>query len=275
MLKKKNLLLTFDYELFLGARSGTVDSCIIIPTKKILEILEFYKIANAIFFVDTTYLIKLKESTNDNCKKDFQKIANQIKEIVAAGHYVFPHLHPHWLDAKYLENINQWDLSDTKKYSFSFINSSERKSLFVQSIKILEEIIGPQQEWGYRAGGWCIQPFTDFKPFFEEHKIWYEFSVLTGYSCVSDFQNFNFMKMPDLNYYKFNDDVLVEDKDGKFTELPISGVKVSLVNKILNKVFIKYLYRKGIINYGDGLSTTSASKKESKSGGKEMASIEL
>ena len=275
MLSKKKLLLTFDYELFLGARSGTVDNCIIIPTKKVLEILEFHKITSAIFFVDTTYLITLKNNSNENCRVDFQKIEKQIKEIKSSGHYVFPHLHPHWLDAKYLSENNQWDLSDTKKYSFSALTKNEQQHIFSQSIKILEDIIGPQKDWGYRAGGWCIQPFSDFKPFFEEYKIWYEFSVLKGYSCASDFQNFNFMKAPDKKFYKFSDDVLIEDEKGQFTQMPISNIKRSLITKILNNVFIKFLYKKGIANYGDGLSTSSASVKESKIGNSEMASIEL
>jgi len=241
----------------------------------VLEILEFLKITGAIFFVDTTYLIRLKSSNNENCKLDFEKIKKQIKEIKNAGHYVFPHLHPHWLDAKYLPDINQWDLSDTEKYSFSSLEKEEKQFVFSQSIKILEEIIGEQNDWGYRAGGWCIQPFADFKPFFEEYKIKYEFSVLKGYSCVSDFQNFNFMKAPEKKFYKFSDDVLIEDPNGLYTQMPISNIKRSLITKIFNNIFIKFLYKKGITNYGDGLSTSSASVKESKSGNTEMASIEL
>lgn len=275
MLGKKKLLLTFDYELFLGSRSGSVDNCIILPTKKVLEILKFYKISNAIFFVDTTYLIKLKENNCENCRQDFEKIAAQIKEIKNNGHYVFPHLHPHWLDAKYLPEINQWDLSNNRKYSFSVLSNEERKLIFSQSIKILQDIIGAQTEWGYRAGGWCIQPFSDFKPFFEEYNILYEFSVLKGYSCVSDFQNFNFSKTPIKSVYKFSDDVLIENPVGEFTQIPISTIKRNLITKVLNNFFIKFLYKKGITNYGDGLSTNSASIKESKSGNTEMASIEL
>jgi hypothetical protein len=275
MLSKKKLLLTFDYELFLGSRSGSVDNCIIIPTKKVLEILKLYKITGAIFFVDTTYLITLKNNDNKNCQDDFEKIEKQIKDMKDAGHYVFPHLHPHWLDAKYLPEINQWDLSDTKKYSFSALNKDEKRYSFSQSIKVLEDIIGHQNEWGYRAGGWCIQPFSDFKSFFKEYNVLYEFSVLKGYSCISDFQNFNFVKAPEKKIYKFNDDVLIEDNNGMFTEIPISNIKRSLSTKILNSIFIKFLYKKGITNYGDGLSTTSASVKESKSGNSEMASIEL
>lgn len=272
---EKNLLLTFDYELFLGARSGTVDNCMINPTDKILEILACHKITNAIFFVDTTYLLTLRNSGNENCQVDYQKIKAQIGKIKKLGHYVFPHLHTHWLDAKYVPEKNQWDLSNIERYSFSNISKENQESIFLNSIKLLEEIIGLQTEWGYRAGGWCIQPFYKFKPFFEYHNILYDFSVLKGYACASQYKNFDFIKAPRKNYYRFNEDVLVEENGGKFIEIPISNIKRKLVTRLLDRIFIKILYKKGIKNYGDGLSTNSAILKESKLLGYEMASIEL
>ena len=57
---EKTLLFTFDYELFLGKRSGNVLDSVITPTQEVLNILNEYSI-RAIFFVDTTWLIKLKE----------------------------------------------------------------------------------------------------------------------------------------------------------------------------------------------------------------------
>jgi hypothetical protein len=272
---EKNLLLTFDYELFLGSRSGTVDNCMIIPTKKILQILNEHSISGAIFFVDTLYLMRLRTNNCAASDDDFEKIKRQLIEIKNGGHYVYLHLHPHWLDAKYLLDINQWDLSNTKKYSFSALSDEDRTYTFSQSIKILEDIIGHQKELGYRAGGWCIQPFANFKSFFEKYNILYEFSVLKGFSCVSDFQNFNFLKAIDKTYYKFSTDVLIEDKAGSFTQIPISTIRRSPITKLLNTIYIKILYRKGITNYGDGFSTSSASLKESMPGNSEMASIEL
>ncbi|MBL0049220.1 MAG: hypothetical protein IPP32_14130 [Bacteroidetes bacterium] len=59
-------------------------------------------------------------------------------------------------------------MSNIAKYRFHAISEAERTSLFDQSINILEAIIQPIQPNyaldGYRAGGWCIQPFSDFYP---------------------------------------------------------------------------------------------------------------
>ena len=275
MADKKNILLTFDYELFLGSRSGTVENCVLIPTQKLIELFNAYYIKNAIFFVDTTYLIRLKNSDSEECKKDYKSISQQLATLHQQGHYIYPHLHPHWIDAVYLPDINQWDLSNNNKYSFSAISTEERERLFKESIQILEEICGPQIDFGYRAGGWCIEPFTDFKPHFITHKIKYDFSVMNGYTCTSAFQNFDFSSVPNKSSYTFKDKTTIEEAGGEFTEYPISKVKISRINRLLNKFFIKILYRKGVTNFGDGISTNSAALKEINPIGHEMASVEL
>ncbi|MHB8262054.1 MAG: polysaccharide deacetylase family protein [Bacteroidia bacterium] len=271
----KNIILTFDYEVFLGSRSGTVENCILIPTQKLIEIFDKFSIRNAIFFVDTTYLIQLKRNNSEACKADYEKITKQLSLLHQKGHYIFPHLHTHWLDATYLPDINQWDLSNINRYSFSSLSTEEKEMLFSESVQLLEEICGKKQELGYRAGGWCIEPFADFKPFFKKHNIRYDFSVMAGYSCVSEFQNFDFRLTPNKPFYSFDDKTVSESKDGAFIEIPISHIGIKRINRLLNKFFIKLLYKKGIKNYGDGLSTHSASLKEITPFGHEMASIEL
>ena len=64
-MKTKNLLITFDYELFLGRRSGRPLDCMLEPTKLLLDKLKLYG-AKAVFFVDCTYLCRLKEQGKTN-----------------------------------------------------------------------------------------------------------------------------------------------------------------------------------------------------------------
>ncbi len=56
MSDKKLLLITFDYELFLGEKSGTVQQCLIDPTDKLLDLLGKYAF-KALFFIDTVYIL--------------------------------------------------------------------------------------------------------------------------------------------------------------------------------------------------------------------------
>ena len=137
----KQVLITFDYELFLGNRSGSVSDCLINPTNHLLDVIEQYG-CRAIFFVDTTYLLTLKKNFQiAACKKDFETVMNHITEIASRGHEIFPHLHPHWLDAKYLSATNEWQLLNTDKYRLYHINESERSEIFDQSIEILQQRI--------------------------------------------------------------------------------------------------------------------------------------
>jgi hypothetical protein len=62
-----DVVITFDYELFLGVDSGTAEKCIFKPVNYILEAFEKYN-GKGIFFVDTTYLLTLKI-----CNKLFSK----------------------------------------------------------------------------------------------------------------------------------------------------------------------------------------------------------
>ena len=245
---KKQLLITYDYELFLGNRSGNIEECLIKPTGETLDILGKYN-AKAIFFVDTTYLQQLKKKSADNlsCKKDFETIAGQVRKIIKAGHYIYPHLHPHWLDAEYISETNEWRLNKIDKYRFNNIDEKEKNFVFDGSVNLLKEIIHPVQPAYlidcYRAGGWCIQPFEDFKPYFIKHNFKYDMSVLGGFYLFSDAQYFDFSSAPEKNIYRFEEDVIVEKQDGSFTQFNISSIHINGFTNFLDKILLKYLYK--------------------------------
>lgn len=276
---KKNILFTFDYELFLGQRSGSVSKCCIEPTDQLIQLFDQFEIRHAIFFVDTTHLLRLKEINNKAAQQDFNAIRSQLQTLVKKGHYVFPHLHPHWLDAVYLPQINQWDLKDDSRYRFCTLNETERLQLFTQSVDLLKEFILPvAPEYkidGYRAGGWCIQPFTDFIPAFEKNGIHAEFSVLRNAVNSSEKQYFDFSSTPAKDVYSFSSDPLKEDA-GPYTEYVISVLEISRRNQWLNRLLLKLLWRLNYRSIGDGVGAAASGKKaHTENKFTEMASIEL
>lgn len=243
----KQVLITFDYELFLGNRSGSVSDCLINPTNHVLDVIEQYG-CRAIFFVDTTYLLTLKKNFQiAACKKDFETVMNHITEIASRGHEIFPHLHPHWLDAKYLSATNEWQLLNTDKYRFYHISESERSEIFDQSIEILQQCISKVNPSylvdSYRAGGWCIQPFNTFLPYFIKHNIKFDFSVLGGFYLFSNAQYFDFSKAPIKPIYQFENDITVEQNNGRFTEFNISSIYIPQQIKLFEKLFLKLYYK--------------------------------
>jgi len=245
---RKQLLITFDYELFLGNRSGFVDSCMLEPTIKLMAILKKYG-AKAVFFVDTTYLMCLRSQakTHAVCAADFEKVAAQLCQLVAEGHFVYPHIHPHWLDAVYNPANNQWSLNNTQKYLFQNLTPEQQHQSFDGSVEILKTILHPQfpgyKVDAFRAGGWGIQPFKNFIPFFEKHGMKYEFSVLKDFYQFTDAQYFDFSVTPEKLIYRFNKDVCVEESAGPYIQYTISSIPVSDIVAMINKIWTKLHFK--------------------------------
>lgn len=259
MKPKRTVLLTFDYELFLGDRSGTPEACLLRPTESILTLLQQFSL-KGIFFIDTNYLLRLKDLS---FKDDLAKIKKQLIAISQQGHYIFPHIHPHWMDAEYLPESGQWSLADLSHYTFGSISLQEREDQFNASMEFLQDIIrdsGSRQTLnGYRAGGWSIQPFSDFQPFFEKHGIVNDFSVLPGFKYESQAQSYDFLKTPAAPVYRFSSDVLTSEPSGPFTEWTISSFKVSAYRRLLNKIELRLLPSTRLMN-GDGRSVEGGGK---------------
>jgi hypothetical protein len=236
-LRPKLILFTFDYELFLGKRSGIVKECLIEPTSKILHLLNHYGF-KAIFFIDTIYLCRLQEIRSEykEAEHDFQAIREQLRAIVQQGHYIFPHIHGHWLDGEYLPEKNEWTLQNNRFYHFASLPLVQQKKLFDDSINILCSIAGDIQPGfkldTYRAGGWSIQPFKFFDTNFRRHGIHNDFSVIPGKCLFSDAHGFDFRSAPqDKPIYRFKDDVCVEDEQGLYTEWTISTLPMTGLQK--------------------------------------------
>lgn len=249
----KKILITFDYELFLGKRSGSVSKCLLSPTDEIRLLLNKYYI-KAIFFVDTTYLFRLKNEAikNQNCKRNLELIFEQLNQLKQEGHNIYHHIHPHWLDAKYLPEIDQWDLSNISKYAFSKISDEEREAIMEFSFSIINEFEGNQPS-GFRAGGLYVEPFDDFKPYFKKYNILYEFSVVPDdFSFSKDF-SYDFRNFP-LEPYYFNENIAKKDECGIFNEYPITMFKLNGLSKILNGLYYRSVENK--TNNFDGIPSS-------------------
>lgn len=241
---KKNIIITFDYELSLGGKSGSVSKCMLEPTNLILDILKKNK-AKAIFFIDTTYLKRLEEIAEkfDKAKNDLSDIKKQLVRMANEGHYVYHHIHPHWIDAIYIPEENQWDMSNKSKYTVTQLNDGEKTQVFADSNRILTEILANSNTHysteGYRAGGLYIEPFTSFKPYFIEHNIKYEFSAVPYLVKSHVMYFYDFSRCPAEPIYRFEDEAAIKNNNGSFTEFTISKHKLKGLRKILNGVYYR------------------------------------
>ena len=172
-------------------------------------------------------------------------------------------------------------MNNYSKYRFHNISLEQQIELFDKSVALLYDIILPIKKDckinAYRAGGWSLQPFGDFKSLFEKHSIQYEFSVLPGFKNLSNAQYFDFsMIKENSNAYNFSEEVNAHDANGKFKEFPISTITLSNKQALLNKLWLKYLWKIGNRSCGDGLSVSSKEGVIERVNSKaEMVSIEL
>jgi hypothetical protein len=268
------LLITFDYELFLGQRSGRIDPCVVTPTAEILRILGSHDVSG-VFFVDTTWLraLAIVAKNNSAATKDYDAVRSQLDVIVKAGHLVFPHLHPHWLDAQYLPDSAEWQLNNLKHYRFHSLSNPEKLQLFQDGVTQVAQFVRDQPVDAYRAGGWSLQPFADFSPFFKQFGIKYDFSVLPGFSCLSTAQQYDFLRAPADRCYRFTNDPAIEDVHGGFTELPISTVPFYGHQRQIHRLTTRVLHRCGVRSYGSGRSV-NPHVDSSQTPAAEMAAIE-
>ncbi|HLP19288.1 MAG TPA: hypothetical protein VK174_03270 [Chitinophagales bacterium] len=258
---KKTLLLTFDYELYLGANSGSAQNCSLLPTDRILRILGKHN-CTGVFFIDSLYLVRLKEVAHKHheAKNDLDKVSEQIRRMVQEGHLVYDHIHPHWIDAKYDAATNTWNLSDKSKFALSNLTPAEQDYVFDSSLQVLYDIIKPVKPDykinGYRAGGFFIQPFSIFKRQFLKHGIKYEFSVQAGAKCSGPDNSyaFDFTTSPDKSFYRFEEEVTREQSNGSFVQFPLRECKVEGWRKIYSGLHYRLTSRyKYYHRYGDGL----------------------
>lgn len=215
-----NIHFTLDYELFFGKSSGSVYNCMIAPVDLLLEILDDYGIKTTIY-VDVGYIECACRLNAD--KENISKVIAHLQYLSQEGHDLQLHVHPHWEDAKFVQN--QW-LFDTSRYRLADFAKEDASCIIARYTSIFDKLNLPGPK-AFRAGGWCIQPFDHISEALHENGIILDSTVYSGGYNSSETHFFNFMKCPTLNDWRFNDDPCLAVDHGKFHELPISSISVS------------------------------------------------
>lgn len=219
-----NIYITLDYEIYFGENHGTVEKCIIYPTSELIRIANKHHVFFS-FFVDCGFILKLDEYRKKypQLEKEYKKITEQVKLLSDSGHDIQLHIHPHWEDSYY--NGEKW-IIDIKRYKLIDFSEKEIADIVYRYKKALFEITG-KMVFAFRAGGWCLQPFTKLKKAFIENQISLDSSVFRNGSFSSEHYSYDFRNAPDKDLYHFDDEPTIEKPSGYFTELPISGIRNS------------------------------------------------
>jgi hypothetical protein len=194
--------------------------------------------------------------------KNFEVISEQLKEIVRRGNNVELHLHPQWIDAIETDD-GGWKFVSYEHYRLHAFSESEITKMISGGKMLLEEIVNEAipgyKVTSFRAGGWSITPFEKLSNGFESAGIELDFSVLPeAYMLDSDANYYDFRGVPDKTMWRFEENPLVENRNGRFIEVPCTRYTqtgfFSLLNKILN-------YNSSFMGDGRGVQYTGRSKK--------------
>lgn len=239
--KKKKVILSFDYELFFGDKSGTVLKTLIEPTSLLLDAMDSVGFKGN-FFVDWQMLKYLKEEGTERTNADYLLIEEQLKDMVRRGHRIELHIHPHWVDAKY-NGDGTWDYSEFRHYSLNSFTEGVIVAMFKEGTALLTSIarqVDPTYKIvAFRAGGWAVQPFEKVKKGLEAANIYIDSSVMPKRAIKCEHSECDFLNAPEplVGYYHFEDDVCVSKVNGRFLEIPITSVKLSLGVKVFRRIY--------------------------------------
>lgn len=262
MFKKKKVILSFDYELFFGDRSGTVLKTLIEPTNAILDAMDSVGLKGN-FFVDWQMIKYLKDENVERTLSDYHLIKEQLKDMIKRGHRIELHIHPHWVDAKYNGN-GTWDFSNFQHYSLNSFTEQEVLNMFKEGAELLSVIareVDPTYKLcAFRAGGWAIQPFAKIKKGMELVGIFIDSSVMPGRAVKCEFSECDFHSAPCTieGYYNFKNDVCIKDDSGCFKEVFITSFKPNFLYKITRR--ISWMFVNRFKFYADGTHNKKNSK---------------
>ncbi len=189
------------------------------PTNLLFE-LAVNKNVHYTFFVDVGYLINADNYSELN--SEVNDVKTQILKMLALGHSVQLHIHPHWEKATWANG--KWKMNVDGNYKLADFSAEDRTSIITRYSSYLERLIGTKVNT-FRAGGWCIQPFSELMDNFKKIGIVNDSSVIEGGFLQTKNYNVDFTDAPKKSKYCFSEDVCIENENGSFTEYPITSFR--------------------------------------------------
>lgn len=255
----KKFMLSVDYELFFGSDSGTVESCMIRPMRRLTKELEHFNYKMTVFWDILHFyrLLQMEMSVTD-LYYDRSMIQKQILTMIRQGHDIQMLINPHWLDARW-EN-NKWQFS-YQRFSIHRLweqpdaNNIETILGCITQCKFLMEQICQKEDPEYkvrvfRAGGGRIEPFRPLAEALRNNGIKVDSSFIYGVKSKNPFP-FDYTEGPRNLYYRFNDSILNVEEDGYFWEFPKGSIRVPWIFRVV--FYIQSLFSKvSLSRYGNG-----------------------
>ncbi len=212
------LILSQDYELFFQ-KSGTVEKCLFEPCDALLKFAASHGVRFT-FFVDAGMLLAMQRHADSEPKlaQMLSKVQRHIASLASAGHEIALHVHPHWEDTRWIND--QWVFAGTR-YQLREFQGDEVVRIFREYSECLAGLSGRRPS-SYRAGGFCVEPFSVLAPALTDVGIFTDSSVVPGATLRDPDKGFDFGGSPDRDWWRFESSPAQATTDGCFLEIPIT-----------------------------------------------------
>ncbi|MBF0138076.1 MAG: hypothetical protein H7833_19740 [Magnetococcus sp. DMHC-1] len=244
-----NILVTFDFELFMGRRQGTVERCLATPVRELLRIGQRFGVRFT-FFVDTCFLLRLAELSPQHraLASMRDETLHILGQLLAAGHELQLHLHPHWHSATFAAAGWHFDM-DT--FALPRLADDTLAHIVADNSHFLRTLAGKEAVFVHRGGGWSIQPFAKVAPALARAGLWMDSSVIPGAVRHHPWQPYDFRMAPTGSRWRFENDPAQADPQGRFIQIPITPMTLTPLFH-WRLAFSRHLGGKNQHMYGDG-----------------------
>jgi len=238
-----NIVVSYDYELFLGDNFKESSIILFEPTDRLIELMGKYGVTST-FFVDVCSVFAHKKYGLNEYVEEF---TNQLQKMILNGHDVQLHIHPNWYLSEYIDGRWVFNTSHYMLHRFGYDrkNSLNVYSIIDECIEYLEKTIKPIKPdykcIAYRAGGYSVQPHSSLFRYLREKGILIDSSVCSNLYCSSATLNYDFRKLPSSpNWWIIPEkafDYCGTMNEGGLYEVPLLSEKNSLIKKIINQEY--------------------------------------
>lgn len=237
--------LTWDYEIYMGTDQGNWRKSVINNTKSLTDIMAKYNVVST-FFVDTLFLLRLKELGEIDTLENFEK---QLVELYKIGHDIQLHIHPHWINSK-IDKLDRW-IIDYNYYQHSSLTKEEIDFWITESCLYLKELLPDIKLCVFRAGGFCVEPFDNLSESLLKNGIFIDSSVYASGFDDSKYQKYDFRQIPTKHSWKFNVSPLSLE-NGRFVEVPLTSINMTL-RDIIGQISYKFTGYRSEENNGSSI----------------------
>jgi hypothetical protein len=239
-----NFIFTIDYELF-GDGSGNVFKHMIEPTEKIIKLFDQFNIKTTIFFEVIEYM-KIKEEWEKGNSMGYKKnpveaIEKQLREAAINGHDIQLHIHPQWVDAKFVNQKWKVDFSNWRLGSFSNTGEYDIERLLKTGKKTIENLIRPvlpdYECIALRAGAYNIMPSDRVYTAMKKTGLLIDSSVFPGGYENGKLSKYDYRQIQhDLDFWWANPKDITREssQECEILEIPVFALKIPRWRKVFN-----------------------------------------